>query len=149
MLPKNASITFPDDKSAPSTFQELQSLGALRPDIYLGIEDRSKFPFMWLLTHDSKASPFTRLLFRDEAVSGVAPTATGRLRVWEIASPEGASRAWALQLLVDTEISGSTRETKCPAWISTTLPALGRFWGDGVTKIAPLAVNTPIFDWAQ
>lgn len=148
-LPDHASITFPDDKSAPSTFQELQSLGALRADINLGLESRSKFPYMWLLTHDSKASAFTRLLFVMKPFLESRPSQLDGLRVWEIAGPEGASRAWALQLLTDAKAPARREQPNAPAWIRANLPPLARFWGDGVPKIAPLAVNEPIFDWAS
>jgi 4-amino-4-deoxy-L-arabinose transferase-like glycosyltransferase len=147
-LQENASITFPDENSAPSTFQELQSLGALRGDVNLGIAPRSGFPFMWLLTHDSKAAPFTRLLFVMKPFLESRPRQLGGSRVWEIASPEGGSRALALYLLTDAKALPRGARPNAPGWVQKYLPVLARFWGDGVTKIAPLSVNEPIFDWA-
>jgi len=148
-LPEHASIIFPDDLSAPSTFQELQSLGALRGDVNLGIAARSEFPFMWLLTHDSKASPFTRLLFEMKPFLESRPRQLGGSRVWMIAGPVGVSRAWALQLLTDAKAPARRARPNAPGWVRSYLPMLARFWGDGVTKAAPLAVYEPVFTWAR
>ncbi len=46
--------------------QDLQVLGHLRGDIHRAVRSRDEFPFVWLLTHDSKASAFTQLLFVQE-----------------------------------------------------------------------------------
>ena len=62
-LPEDAEVDFLNDKTNPMTFQELQSLGALRKDIRLVARRTDRFPYVWLLTQDSKASAFTRLLF--------------------------------------------------------------------------------------
>jgi hypothetical protein len=147
-LPENASITFPDENSAPSTFQDLQSLGALRGDVNLGIAPRSGFPYLWLLTHDSKATPFTRLVFVMKPFLDSRPRQLGGVRVWEIAGPEGGARAMALHLLTDAKSPMRDQRPNAPGWVRTYLPMLARFWGDGVTKAAPLTVNELIFDWA-
>ena len=59
------------------------------------------FPFMWLLTHDSKATGFTRLLFALRPWWEARPTQLGGARVASVAEPVAVSRAWALWLLAD------------------------------------------------
>ncbi len=62
-LPPRAQVEFLNNKTNPMTFLELQTLGDLRADIRLGWHDPHAFPFVWLLTQDSKATSFTRLLY--------------------------------------------------------------------------------------
>ena len=63
-LPHGAEVDFLNEKTNAITFQELQSLGALRRDVLLLIARQTdRFPYVWLLTQDSKATAFTRLLF--------------------------------------------------------------------------------------
>ena len=63
-LPRGAAVDFLNEKTNPTTFQELQSLGELRGDLVLGdAAGPRQFPYVWLLTQDSKATAFTRLLF--------------------------------------------------------------------------------------
>ena len=38
---------------------------------------------------------------------------------------------------------------QAPEWVRTYAPFLGRLWGDGVTKIPPLAINTAVLDWGR
>ncbi|HEU5118845.1 MAG TPA: glycosyltransferase family 39 protein, partial [Isosphaeraceae bacterium] len=49
-LPEGAYVTFMNDLSSPSTFQELQSLGHLRGDIHLESPPGNDYPYAWLLT---------------------------------------------------------------------------------------------------
>ena len=76
-LPRDAMVHFLNDLDQPSTFYELQSLGHLRGDLEFGVTDPNQFPFVWLLTHDSKSTPFTRFLFAMTPWYARAP-ATGR-----------------------------------------------------------------------
>ncbi len=62
-FPPNARVGFLNDKTLPVTFQELQTLGEFRGDIEPPDMDTDQFSYAWLLTQDSKASSFTRLLF--------------------------------------------------------------------------------------
>ena len=62
-LPPKARVGFLNDKTLPITFQELQTLGELRGDIEPPEQDTDQFSYVWLLTQDSKASAFTRLLY--------------------------------------------------------------------------------------
>ncbi len=147
-LPRKAHVSFPNALSAPSTFQELQSLGMLRGDIVLGAPDDA-FPFLWLLTHDSKALAQTRLLYAMRPFLAVEPRQLGGLRVATVASPEAASRSLALQLLTDAPAPKQVETPKTPDWVRRFLPPLTRFWGEGLTKAKPLTLNEPIFDWAR
>src|SRR5262249_326846 len=63
-LPERAQIAFLNKKTdtAAPVFYEYRSLRALRPDIVLQ-QMETDLPFVWLLTQDSKAYAFTRLLF--------------------------------------------------------------------------------------
>ena len=63
-FPAHAQVTFLNKKTEPANpvFQTSQNLGILRSDIFLGSMGPG-FPYVWLLTQDSKADPFTRVLF--------------------------------------------------------------------------------------
>ncbi len=63
-LPPHARVDLLNEHTKDSVvvFSELQNLGILRRDIILGGE-AGKFPYVWLLTQDSKSTVFTRLLF--------------------------------------------------------------------------------------
>jgi hypothetical protein len=147
-LPAGSSITFGSSQSAPSTFDELQALGELRGEVRLGARSRDTFPYMWLLTHDSKASALTRLLFVMHPWYESRPHQLGGLRVAEVVGPEAVSRAWALQLLTDAPDRTPARAPLAPAWIRRGAPWLARLWGDGLTRARPLSVNESIFAWA-
>ena len=98
-LPKGASVASLNELSDPPTFQDLQALGALRGDLDFGLPADGSFPFAWLLTHDSKASAFTRLLFAMRPWYERRPGQLGGLRVATVADPSAVSRALALELL--------------------------------------------------
>jgi hypothetical protein len=147
-LPRSASVSFPNTLSSPATFQELQALGQLRGDIRLdALTD--DYPFLWLLTHDSKATANTRLLFALRPWYAVAPRQLGGGRVVSVADPVAASRAVALQLLSDAGDTSPVDPPRAPAWVRSYAPPLARLWGDGLIRSARLAVNTPILDWAR
>jgi 4-amino-4-deoxy-L-arabinose transferase-like glycosyltransferase len=148
-LPLHAEVDFLNDKTNPVTFQELQMLGALRADIVLIARDHEKFPYVWLLTQDSKASAFTRLLFAMHPWYASAPVQLEGARVATVADPVAVSRAWALQLLLDTADRSPREPAAAPRWVSKYVPWLGRFWGDGLVKVKPLAVNQKILDWSR
>src|SRR5262249_50390091 len=101
-LPHKAMLAFLNERTEMTpTFSELQSLGALRGDLVLGWRDRSRFPYVWLLTQDSKAWPLTRLLFVMKPWYALEPRQLDRRRVATVADPQAVSRAWALGLLTD------------------------------------------------
>jgi hypothetical protein len=129
-LPEGASLMHANELSTPPTFDELLGLGMLRAD--LDLEQRSpEFRYRWLLTHDSKASAFTRLLFAMRPWWALRPSQLQGARVASVMSPEAASRAWALQLLTDGPYTGPP--------LPRTIPE----------RAAPLSVFEPSFAWAR
>jgi hypothetical protein len=103
---------------------------------------------MILLTHDSKADAFTRLLFLTRPWYASWPPQLDGLRVLTVASPTQVSRAWALQLLTDGG-DPTPYPPLAPGWVRNNVPWLARFWGDGVTKFRRLGVNDEAFAWAR
>jgi 4-amino-4-deoxy-L-arabinose transferase-like glycosyltransferase len=114
-----------------TTFEELQSLGALRSDIRLRIRDPNVFPYVWLLTQDSKASPLTRLFFVMRPWYAVRPRQLGGLRVATVDNPVAASRAWALWLLA------GGRDARRVAGKGPSSP------------LAPPTAGEAVFEWAR
>ena len=147
-LPQGAHVTFPNDLSAPMTFQELQSLGQLRADIRLDAPE-DDYPYFWLLTHDSKATANTRLLFALQPWYADAPRQLGGARVVTVAHPGAVARSLGLQLLAAGSDPGQAEPPRAPEWVRTYVPALARFWGDGLLKNRPLSVNRPLLNWAK
>jgi hypothetical protein len=99
-LPPGAVVDMLNERTSTlMTFEELQSLGELRPDIATRVRDPNVFPYVWLLTQDSKASPMTRLLFVMRPWYALRPPQLGGLRVATVDDPVAVSRAWALWLL--------------------------------------------------
>ncbi len=147
-LPEGAQIDFFNDKTEPTTFQDLQTLGALRPDIRLKTREDDKFPYVWLLTQDSKSSAFTRLLYA--------------LHPWFASAPrqlDGAGRhggrsggclaPWSLQALLDAPDRSGPDPPAAPLWVLENAPWLARFWGDGLVKARRLTLNQPILEWSR
>jgi 4-amino-4-deoxy-L-arabinose transferase-like glycosyltransferase len=130
-LPPGAVVDMLNERTSTlTTFEELQSLGELRPDIATRVRDPNVFPYVWLLTQDSKASPMTRLLFVMRPWYALRPPQLGGLRVATVDEPVAVSRAWALWLLA----GGS--DSRAAAGPKGTAPLL-----------AP-TVNEPAFAWA-
>jgi hypothetical protein len=150
-LPDGANVAFLNDKTETSvmTFADLQSLGRLRSDIHLGARDTSRFTYVWLLTQDSKASAFTRLLFDMKPWYARRPPQLDGLRVVTVADPVAVSRAWALWLMTDAPDDRPPERPEVPDWVNRYAPFLGRFWGKGLTKVRRLSLNEPLFDWAR
>ena len=148
-LPHGASVDFLNDVANPPTFFELQTLGELRSDIGHGDPDAREFPYVWLLTQDSKASAFTRLLFAMRPRLKLCPPQLDGLRVATVADPEAVSRAWALQLLCDARDLAPPEPLAAPAWVRLYAPFLSRFWGDGASKFRRPSVYEPSFAWAR
>jgi 4-amino-4-deoxy-L-arabinose transferase-like glycosyltransferase len=148
-FPEGAAVGFPNHLSSPATFQELQSLGMLRGDIRLDATPPDAFPYLWLLTHDSKAQALTRLLFALRPWYTDAPRQLGGARVVTVADPKAAARALALQLLLDRPDRSPPEPPSAPEWVRRYAPFLARFWGDGLVKIRRLTVNDELLDWAR
>ena len=148
-LPQSAEVDFLNDKTNPITFQELQTLGALRGDIELGRHTREKFPYAWLLAQDSKASAFTRLLFAMTPWYASRPRQLDGARVVTVADPVAVSRAWALSCLLDTGDLSPPPPPAAPDWVRVYAPWLERLWGDGVETVHRLAVNKQTLAWSR
>lgn len=148
-FPRGVEVDFLNDKTNPITFQELQTLGALRSDLELGRRTREKFPYAWLLAQDSKASAFTRLLFAMTPWYASRPRQLDGARVATVDDPTAVSRAWGLSCLLDTGDHSPPDPPAAPEWVREYAPWLGRLWGDGVEKIHRLAVNTRTLDWSR
>jgi 4-amino-4-deoxy-L-arabinose transferase-like glycosyltransferase len=149
-LPENAEIQFSSELSMPSmVMTQYQDEGRLRPDILLGGRRPDQFPFMWLLTHDSKADFFTRGLYVMKPWYESRPKQLGQARVLAVMDPAAVSRAWALQLMCDAPSNAPPPKPQAPAWVQKSSKTLARFWGDGLDAAKPLTVNEPIFQWAQ
>ncbi len=104
---------------------------------------------MWLLTHDSKATPFTRLLFALEPWYALTPRQLDGLRVASVYDPQAVGRAWALQLLAGTGRTAPPEPPATPEWVRQRVPWLGRFWGEGLDEVRPRDVDETIFNWAE
>ena len=149
-MPPGAAVDFRNRFTEPPTFTCLQELGALRPDIVLGWPaDAGRFPYVWLLTHDSKATPFTRLLFAMTPGLRSHPRQVDGVPIATVASPRAVARAWALDLLTRSEPAAES--PKAPAFVRENgfLRPLRRFWGEGVTEAPPPGVDETVFDWAR
>jgi len=150
-LPPGAEVDFLSDttKTAVPVFIDQQSLGILRGDIQLGRSSHSKFPYVWLLTQDSKSSAFTRLLFAMRPWLASEPRQLDGAQVAAVADPVAVSRAWALQLLLDAPDLSGRDPPAAPLWVQSYAPWLGRLWGDGLEKPRHLTVNQAILDWSR
>jgi hypothetical protein len=147
-LPHGAEVDFLNERTNPVTFQELQSLGALRADVVMPSRQTDRFPYVWLLSQDSKATAFTRLLFAMRPWYASAPRQLGGARVASVLDPIAVSRAWALQALLDG--SGEPEsQPSAPDWVRRHVPWFTRLWGDGLTRSRPLAVIKEVLDWSR
>jgi len=149
-LPRGASVASLNELSDPPTFQELQSLGTLRGDLDFGLPRDGSFPYAWLLAHDSKASPFTRLLFAMRPWYARRPVQLGGLPVAVVADPVAVSRALALELLASGEGAPAIpARAPLPPWLRRVAPGLGRFWGEGLTPAPLPGINAEVFEWSR
>lgn len=94
-LPRGAAVGFPSE-SAPPVFAELQSRGKLRGDVVLDLAEAEGLPYMLLLTHSSKATAFSRLLF---AVEPWYANGFDGVRLFSVVAPHRVALAWALHAL--------------------------------------------------
>ena len=148
-LPEGATVAFLNGLINTPSLGCLQDLGKLRSDIILGSPDASQIPYGWMLTHDSKANPFDRLLFAMKPLYARTPAQLDGLRVVTLDEPSTVARAWALDLL--THVATPSPVLRAPGWVRSSpwLAPLGRFWGEGVTMGPVLAVDPTIFTWAR
>lgn len=148
-FPKEAAVDFYNQKSMPPTFGDLQALGKLRGDVLLGTRKWDALAFAWLLTQDSKAWTITRLLFDMKPWYALEPRQLDGVRVATVADPVAVSRAWALQMLVESGEEWPIPPDDVPGWVQENAPWLGRFWGQGLTKVPLRKVYEPSFEWAK
>jgi hypothetical protein len=148
-LPFGAQVDFLNDKTEPMTFQQLQTLGELRADIRLVTREKDMFPYTWLLTQDSKASAFDRLLFVMRPWYASEPRQLAGARVATVADPIAVSRAWSLHVLLNASHGSSLDRPAAPLWVRDHASWLARFWGDGLEKIRRLAVNQAVLNWSR
>ncbi|MDX2038974.1 MAG: glycosyltransferase family 39 protein [Isosphaeraceae bacterium] len=152
-VPDGSAIDTLNDMTKPPTFSCLQDLGALKGTLTIGTPDPNAFPYVWILTQDSKASALTRLLFAMTPFLEIRPAQLDGSRVVTVLDPATVARGWALQLLCDVGPADlpppRPEPPSAPEWITRFAPPLARFWGDGVTKAKPLRVNPSIFEWAS
>ena len=148
-LPTGAVVDFMNPLTNPMTFMELKSLGQLRSDIVLGWQDSESLPYAWLLTQDSKATDFTRLLFVMNPWYESRPAQLDALRVAAVADPIAVSRAWILQLLIEVPESRPPNAFRAPPWVHEYAPFLARLWGEGLKMMRRPQVYEPIMEWAS
>lgn len=148
-LPPGANVDFLNELTNPMTFAESQSLGRLRADVVNGWRDAEQFPHVWLLSQDSKSTPFTRLLFAMKPWYTSRPRQLDGLRVAGVADPVAVSRAWALWLLADSHEPRRVARPTAPGWVHRFAPPLARFWGEGLSEAPRATAYEPLFAWAK
>ncbi len=150
-LPADAEVSFlnPKTETSAQVFQQLQDLGALRGDILVGWRRDDQYPYVWLLTQDSKASAFTRLLFAMRPWYTSEPRQLDGARVASVADPVTVARAWALQLLLDAPDPRKFDPPAAPQWVRAYVLPLARFWGDGLVRSRRLTLNHRVLDWSR
>ncbi len=149
VLPDGSSVDFTNDLINTPSLACLQELGRLKGTITLGWADLDHVPHGWMLTHDSKATPLTRLLFAMTPKYARTPRQLDGLRVVTVNSPETVARAWALHLL--TRGASWPEVEHAPPWVlaSPWLRPFARFWGEGISKGPRPAIVEEVFDRAR
>jgi Dolichyl-phosphate-mannose-protein mannosyltransferase len=150
-LPPGAEIDFFNEltKTSVWVFQEQQTLGILRGDIILAAKSPNQFPFVWLLTEDSKAVAFTRLLFALRPWYSSRPRQLDGAQVAAVGDPLAVSRAYALKTLLEASDTGGPAPPAAPLWVRAHVPWLARFWGDGLIKSRRLKLDQTILEWSR
>ncbi len=150
-LPANPEIDYfnPMTETSVIVFQELQSLGVLRGDITLATRAPDRFPFVWLLTQDSKAVAFTRLLFVMRPWYASHPWQLGGAQVAAVGDPVAVSRAYALKTLLEAPNHDPPEPDSAPLWIQKHAPWMARLWGDGLIKPKRLTLDDQVLDWSR
>lgn len=116
-LPENISIGFPDPLINPEVFYQLQELDRLRADIRLGDDPvtqadgaTKQITWAWLLTHSSKATAFTRLLY---ACPPWYESGCDGVRLFSVVDPQAGKLAFAIHVLtVDHDGSSKLKPLK-------------------------------------
>ncbi len=118
-LPVSPQIDFLSEKtkSAVAVFADERSLGTLRGDVVLGWINPG-FPYVWLLTQDSKATSFTRLLFAMQPWYSRDPVQLDGARVATVSDPVAVSRAWGLFVMLEAPDLSRRDGPAVPAWVT-------------------------------
>lgn len=150
-LPNGSVLGPPNEDGRVPTFSELQTLGRLGPQIQLESGEKTGFPYEWLLTHDSKANGFSRLLFAMAPWYERTPRQLGGLRVASVVDPQAVARTYALTLLASSPgPKPDPVRAPLPDWVRSRLPILARFWGEGLVGPSDRpGVFEPAFAWAR
>jgi hypothetical protein len=150
-LPRDVEIDFFNELTSASVmvFQDSQTLGRLRGDIYLAARAPDQFPFVWLLTQDSKAQVFTRFLFAMRPWYTSRPRQLGESQVITVAEPVTVSRAYALRALLEARDQSPPAPPAAPPWVRDFVPWLARLWGDGMIKRKPPALDQTVLNWSR
>ena len=148
-FPRGPTVDFLNPMATPETSpfsKRWDSCGATSSSV-----SRSpiEFPYVWLLTQDSKATAFTRLLFAMKPWYASRRRQLDGLRVATVADPVAVSRAWALELLLDAPSGGPPEPSAAPGWVRSHVPWLAWFWGEGVPKSKRLNIYKRVLDWAR
>ena len=149
-FPQRAQVAFLNRKTetALPVFYEHHNLKALRVDVVLQQIDYN-FPYVWLLTQDSKAYAFTRLLFAMGPWYASEPRQLDLARVATVNDPVAVSRACGLFILLDAPERRLHDPPAAPEWARANAPWLGHFWGDDLIKAPPPALNEAFLDWSR
>jgi len=143
-LPEDAGVAFCDDVSIAPVFADWQRLGRLRDDLRILPPWPRELTYQWLQTRDSKATPYSRLLFVMEPWYARRPAQVDGLRLATVADPVAVSRAWALWLLTDA----STRPEPTSADPEGLLSWTGRLWGAGLEAWPTPGLHEETMTWA-
>ncbi len=131
-LPRGAVLHPPSPKSNTPVFGELQDMGKLREDIRLDVAPASGFPYMWLLTHSAKSTPFSRVLY---ALAPRLEHSWNGVRLFSIYDPRQVARAYALTLFLrDVDAEPGPR-------VATELVRVARESPSAVVQAAVLLVE--------
>ncbi|MGL5097869.1 MAG: hypothetical protein ACRDD1_19945, partial [Planctomycetia bacterium] len=97
LLPPDASVVVHVHPLInPEVFFTLQSMGRLRADLKQEPTDPEEFPWVWLLTHSSKATAFTKLM---HACPPALSTGPENVRLTSLVDPKSVALAWGLHAL--------------------------------------------------
>jgi hypothetical protein len=163
LLPEHAEVDYLNENTRTSVpvFHDQQSLGIFRGDIGLVRTTDTRFPYVWLLTQDSKAAALTRLMFGMRPWYAVEPRQLDGARVLTVCDPVAVSRAWGLYVLLEGQDASRPDSPASPAWVRMYAPWLARLWGDGLlaefapdgrllrTKVHRLAMNQAVLAWSR
>jgi hypothetical protein len=92
---------------------------------------------------------FTRLCFAMRPWYASRPSQLGGSQVFAVADPLAVSRAYALKTMLEDSDRRKPPTPNAPNWIRDHVLWLGRFRGDGLTKVQPLAINRKLLAWSN